>query len=45
MGCKGKREEKKITQKIGNILKIGVMRTNFKFIEIGNEGGKGILQE
>ena len=30
--------ETKNTQKIGNILNIGEIRTNLEFIEIGNEG-------
>ena len=40
MGCKRNREEKKNTRKIRNILNIGEMRTNFKFIEIRMKGGK-----
>ena len=38
-------EREKNTWKIGNISNIGEMRTNFKFIKFGNEGGKGILQK
>ena len=39
-------ERGKNTYKIGNISNIGEIRTNFEFIEIGNEGReRGILQE
>ena len=39
MGCNGIREEKN-TWKIGNISNIGDVRTNSRFIKIGNEGGE-----
>ena len=35
---------KKKTRKIGNISNIGEMRTNFKFIKFGNDGGRNFAR-